>query len=880
MLGADNQPAGTWTFKKPGLGGGGQCNAIMHYADGSKLTWGDVHGGSIRTPTSPVWVEMVTTQAFPNTFYGPTLVNNVNFSGVGTNFGMPVYAAALAPSNTNICYMMVNAVICKCTNVQSNSRTFSQLTGGPYYSPPAGWGTNLRWQQTRMAVSFTDANVMLCGPMEDRVLYCTDGSTINSINIRLSNFTASIATGASATISISGTTMTVNQLNSGAFAIGQVISGGGVASGTTITAGSGSSWTVSVSQTLTSVLVTSHTMTVTSFTSGTPLAINQLVMGAGLSPNNYIKNLGTGTGGTGTYGVSSSTAFASGAMWMHGVQRSTVAVPHLVAFDPTSQKCLYTIEGFGVWESPTGVNGTFSSLAGAPSKPSYAVYDSNGTIWATNFGESSGGNLYKKTAAGSFAKVSTLSAQLGDFEATSFAVHPSNPNIIAGCDVNGGVFISKDGGTTWQGRWGLLKQSLHGGAVAWIGQARGFKLTHGVAVCGGQYQFSIDYTGKVYVAHGFGQFYFDIATVTTTADELVWHADVLGWELMECSNTHYMPNGDLWSSMHDRGPFKITDRNGWSNMNHFGNNMISNECFIPQDTGAPYPNNSCWWIDHVGNTDKIIQATYFFDNGSGQSNDFGKTWTAASGMTDPHTSASIIPHQIVSPQDGELYVIGSNNGATLKSTTGMGGPWTEVTEFTPNVFNGLSQAEFDYSRPMTLDRNTGTIWLFCAGDITGGNRGVWKKPLGAAWTKVYTGYIYSNFGYGSSRMHFVQGSTDTILYTAEFNSPIMMSSGSGGTVWTAIPLTSGCGALGFGKAAPGQTVPSTYFVGKYNNVFGLWVSYDMFATAPKFIVDFPGGTTDNIVWVEGSMTTFGDIALALGHSGILIGTYNHPFTVN
>jgi hypothetical protein len=461
--------------------------------------------------------------------------------------------------------MMVNAVICKCTNVQSNSRTFSQLTGGPYYSPPAGWGTNLRWQQTRMAVSFTDANVMLCGPMEDRVLYCTDGSTINSINIRLSNFTASIATGASATISISGTTMTVNQLNSGAFAIGQVISGGGVASGTTITAGSGSSWTVSVSQTLTSVLVTSHTMTVTSFTSGTPLAINQLVMGAGLSPNNYIKNLGTGTGGTGTYGVSSSTAFASGAMWMHGVQRSTVAVPHLVAFDPTSQKCLYTIEGFGVWESPTGVNGTFSSLAGAPSKPSYAVYDSNGTIWATNFGESSGGNLYKKTAAGSFAKVSTLSAQLGDFEATSFAVHPSNPNIIAGCDVNGGVFISKDGGTTWQGRWGLLKQSLHGGAVAWIGQARGFKLTHGVAVCGGQYQFSIDYTGKVYVAHGFGQFYFDIATVTTTADELVWHADVLGWELMECSNTHYMPNGDLWSSMHDRGPFKITDRNGWSN---------------------------------------------------------------------------------------------------------------------------------------------------------------------------------------------------------------------------------------------------------------------------------------------------------------------------
>jgi hypothetical protein len=72
---------------------------------------------------------------------------------------------------------------------------------------------------------------------------------------------AEAATGSSVTGSISGTTLTVTAVASGAVVVGQVISGSGVTSGTTITAkgtgtGGTGTYTVSVSQTVASTTVT------------------------------------------------------------------------------------------------------------------------------------------------------------------------------------------------------------------------------------------------------------------------------------------------------------------------------------------------------------------------------------------------------------------------------------------------------------------------------------------------------------------------------------------------------------------------------------------------------------------------------------------------
>ena len=155
------------------------------------------------------------------------------------------------------------------------------------------------------------------------------GITDNGLNVyivdgayrytwRISTPSAAVFTGA-----ISGTTLTTSNLTSGSIAIGQVLFGIGVASETVITAGSGTSWTVNISQTVAAEsmstaapgaivtgAITGTTLTVTGVTSGI-LYVGQTIQSAGMAANTMITALGTGTGGTGTYTVSTSQTIAS-----------------------------------------------------------------------------------------------------------------------------------------------------------------------------------------------------------------------------------------------------------------------------------------------------------------------------------------------------------------------------------------------------------------------------------------------------------------------------------------------------------------------------------------------------------------------------------------
>jgi hypothetical protein len=155
------------------------------------------------------------------------------------------------------------------------------------------------------------------------------GITDNGVNVyivdgayrytwRISNPATAIFRG-----SISGTTLTVAAISSGAVAIGQQVFGVGVSKETVITAGSGTSWTVSVSQTVASEnmstaspgaivtgSITGTTLTVTAVSFGT-LYLGQTITGTGIAANTMITALGTGTGGAGTYTISSSQTVAS-----------------------------------------------------------------------------------------------------------------------------------------------------------------------------------------------------------------------------------------------------------------------------------------------------------------------------------------------------------------------------------------------------------------------------------------------------------------------------------------------------------------------------------------------------------------------------------------
>lgn len=160
------------------------------------------------------------------------------------------------------------------------------------------------------------------------------GITDNGINVyivdgayrytwRISNPADAIFRG-----SLSGTTLTVSSLSSGALAIGQQVFGVGVANETVITAlGTGTggvgTYTVNISQTIASenmssasagAIVTGSisgtTLTVTAVTSGT-LYVGQTIQGTGVTANTMITALVSGTGGIGTYTISTSQTVGS-----------------------------------------------------------------------------------------------------------------------------------------------------------------------------------------------------------------------------------------------------------------------------------------------------------------------------------------------------------------------------------------------------------------------------------------------------------------------------------------------------------------------------------------------------------------------------------------
>ena len=142
------------------------------------------------------------------------------------------------------------------------------------------------------------------------------------------------------TASTSGTTLNVSSVSSGTLAVGQSLYGVGVLAETVITAlGSGSggagTYTINRSQTVAAESMSSatvgatftgtiagSTLTVSAVASGA-LHLGQTVQGAGVTLGSVIKALGTGTGGTGTYTLSTSSTVAAG-VTMYGINFSVL----------------------------------------------------------------------------------------------------------------------------------------------------------------------------------------------------------------------------------------------------------------------------------------------------------------------------------------------------------------------------------------------------------------------------------------------------------------------------------------------------------------------------------------------------------------------------
>ena len=138
---------------------------------------------------------------------------------------------------------------------------------------------------------------------------------------RITTPTTAIFTG-----SISGTTLTISNLQSGTIAVGQVLFGVGVSQETVILSGSGSTWTINISQTVSATLMNSATTTsftglITTGSTNANLAttanlyLGQTIQGAGIPVDTIIIAIAAPTGGVNNYTLSSNTAIASETMY-------------------------------------------------------------------------------------------------------------------------------------------------------------------------------------------------------------------------------------------------------------------------------------------------------------------------------------------------------------------------------------------------------------------------------------------------------------------------------------------------------------------------------------------------------------------------------------
>jgi hypothetical protein len=138
---------------------------------------------------------------------------------------------------------------------------------------------------------------------------------------RIASISTAIFTG-----SISGTTLTVSNLQSGTIAIGNALFGVGVAQETVITGGSGTSWTVNISQSVSSTLMNSSaattiTGTITAGSTNATLSttgtvyLGQTIQGAGVPANTMVTAILTPSGGFNLYTVSTNTTVAAGTLY-------------------------------------------------------------------------------------------------------------------------------------------------------------------------------------------------------------------------------------------------------------------------------------------------------------------------------------------------------------------------------------------------------------------------------------------------------------------------------------------------------------------------------------------------------------------------------------
>jgi xyloglucan-specific exo-beta-1,4-glucanase len=205
--------------------------------------------------------------------------------------------------------------------------------------------------------------------------------------------------------------------------------------------------------------------------------------------------------------------------------------------------------------------------------------------------------------------------------------------------------------------------------------------------------------------------------------------------------------------------------------------------------------------------------------------------------------------QVALSADGRTILHSPQGSATSYRSTDFGASWTPV--------RGLASANL---RPVADPADRNTFYAYDHGAVLASTDG------GVTFT------ARSTLAAGGSRAIRLAPGRAGDLWVA-LNGGGLARSLDGGARFQLLPNVSHCGAVGFGKAAPGNPYPTVYIWGTVNGVRGVYRSTDSGASWLRINDDaHQYGGPGNGQFIVGDMNTFGVVYMSTAGRGIVYGS--------
>lgn len=572
---------------------------------------------------------------------------------------------------------------------------------------------------------------------------------------------------------------------------------------------------------------------------------------------------------------------------------------NIVAIDPYNPNYVYIhIFGVGLYQSTTGVTGTFTLLPGGPTSCSSVSFAPDGRLFVCSYYLASGNynTIWHVTRAGVWTQLSTPT-----FNATFIAIDPLNAGRLVALDLSGAMMVSNDLGATFLGGSSAIFNSAYppncpvvrgGGEVKWYQNKN-------ESYHAGQIKFDPVVSGRLWMCHGLGVAYSDtVPSAWNTAPKMEWIDYTNGLEELVAIDHFVNPaTGTTFGGYGDKPIWRYNDAVKGGNIPRFP--FFNGE---PDDNNTPQFHDIDYAIDDpnflvacVGRTD---QRNCFSRND-------GKHWEKWAG---PWPGGLLYPGGCIAVSTKNNVVIapaGGNTGRVVysKNADSASPTWNDITLGGVTPVIASVNAITTLRHIVTSDKTRPGVFAYLAnnGNTTTGLpgrdiAGLWVTADGGDnWTRTYNGVIglgpqtvgtvsgQDARQYWKAKLAYIPGKTGELLYNPHADDVAcpddkLWHLTSDGAVQTALRPTEIklVRWFGFGKAAPGQTYPAVYFYAKVNGVWGYYASFDWFATTPILIAPAnPLGRIDKVTHVAGDMTRFGVVYVGFTGSGGMKHTYKY-----